>query len=507
VGTKQQVSSGIANVTSPPPTAASANVQPGGTLTYLRAADASNMDPVSIANSAGSDGVGGAAVYDFLVYTDTKDGQVKPQVATALTSTDGLVWTLKLRAGVEFSDGTAYDANAVKFNWVRLQDPNNKAMRAAQANLIQTMDVLDATTLRITLKAKNAVFPQVVAQIPFIASPAAVQSLGANFGNAPIGAGPFIMKSWTRDSQMTLVRNPHYWNAPRPYVDQLILRPIADETQRINTYQTGAGNMLYTVVPSSAQQMEKLAVEYPTTLNGGNLLLFNVRKAPFNDIRARQAVAMAIDRADYVKVVDNGVIEAMDSIFRHDSPFYDAGIVQVKTDTAKAQQLFDQLAAETGGPLTFTIYTINSATFPLGAQYLQGVLNAFRNVKVAVQPEGIPQSQARTLGGNFDAELFGNFFVDPEPGWSSVFTCNSTGNYTGFCDTKFDDPINDQRVTLDGNQRVTDIKNAQQEFYAQIPSLYVERRINFNYAASIVQDVATANDGTPLVDRIWIKSH
>ena len=92
----------------------------------------------------------------------------------------------------------------------------------------------------------------------------------------------------------------------------------------------------------------------------------------------------------------------MDSIFRHDSPYYDPAIVQTKTDTAKAQQLLDQLAADNGGPLSFTIYTINSATFPLGVQYLQGVLNNFRNIKVQVQPEGIPQSQARTLGGNRD---------------------------------------------------------------------------------------------------------
>ena len=84
--------------------------------------------------ASGSDGPSSFAVFGLLVYSDPADGQVKPQMADSLTSTDGVVWNLKLRPDVKFSDGTAYDAAAVKFNWARLQDPANKASRATQAN-------------------------------------------------------------------------------------------------------------------------------------------------------------------------------------------------------------------------------------------------------------------------------------------------------------------------------------------------------------------------------------
>src|SRR5262249_24752351 len=136
-----------------PTTQPSAGVQPGGTLTYLRAADNPTMDPIGMTTNVGGYGPPAAAIYDVLVYSDPKDGQVKPQTAVSLTSTDALVWTLQLLSNSLFTDGTPYDAAAVNFNWQRLQDPTTRALTATQANLMQTIDVVDPLTLRITLKA------------------------------------------------------------------------------------------------------------------------------------------------------------------------------------------------------------------------------------------------------------------------------------------------------------------------------------------------------------------
>src|SRR5204862_4888149 len=118
---------------------------------------------------------------------------VKPQTDESLTSTDAVVWTLKLQPNIKFSDGTDYDAAAVQYNWKRLQDPSKTAMRKAQADQMAAIDVVDKLTVKITLKSKNAVFPQTVALIPFIASPAAIQAEGDDqFNNAPVGAGPVV---------------------------------------------------------------------------------------------------------------------------------------------------------------------------------------------------------------------------------------------------------------------------------------------------------------------------
>src|SRR4051812_5016917 len=112
------VTGGITNVGATPTTAPRQDAQPGGTLTYLKVADGPGLDPIRISNSGNSDGPPAFMIYDMLVYSDLKDGQVKPQTAESLTSADALVWTLKIKPNIKFSDGTNYDAAAVKFNWL-----------------------------------------------------------------------------------------------------------------------------------------------------------------------------------------------------------------------------------------------------------------------------------------------------------------------------------------------------------------------------------------------------
>src|SRR5438067_6079085 len=194
VGTKSTIAGGITNVTAAPTTVARDDIQPGGTITMFIAGDIQNLDPITMQNSGSTDAIRGSAVYDMLLYSDLKTSTITPQTAESLTSADALVWTLKLHPNIKFSDGTPYDAAAVRFNWLRLQDPKNAAARATQANTIAQMDVVDAVTLKITLKSKNAVFPGVAALIPFIASPKAIQDKGSNYGNDPVGAGPFLLK-------------------------------------------------------------------------------------------------------------------------------------------------------------------------------------------------------------------------------------------------------------------------------------------------------------------------
>jgi peptide/nickel transport system substrate-binding protein len=503
----KQVQGGITNVTSAPTTAASSNIQPGGTLVYLKASDALGFDPIVLNANSGADAPSSFAVFGALVYGDPSDGTVKPHIADSLTSSDGVVWTLKLKPNVKFTDGTPYDAAAVKFNWLRLQDPANKAARAASANLMQSIDVVDPLTLRLTLKAKNAVFPASVALIPYVGSPTAIQQRGADFNSNPVGAGPFILKSWQRDSDMVFVRNPGYFDAPRPYVDQMIQRPITDESQRANTMNSTPNSILFTVTPQTADQLKKSGqVEYAAVQNGGPNVEFNVRAGKkFADPRARKAVTEAIDRCDLIKVVLNNAVECEDSIFRHNSPYYDPTITQVGYNPTDAQALFDQLAAEQGGTFKFTLYTFQTGNFPAEGQYIQSKLNSYKNVHVDLESPSVNLMISNISSGNFEISIYSNPFDEPEPTWTSVFTCDNQSRFTGWCNTKFDAAVADNRVTLDPKQRVADLKEAQRQFYADIPAFYFERRVTWNMATSSIQDLQFVNDGQVLFDRVWIK--
>jgi ABC-type transport system substrate-binding protein len=236
-------------------------------------------------------------------------------------------------------------------------------------------------------------------------------------------------------------------------------------------------------------------------------MFFNVRKAPFTDVRVRQAIVMALDRADMAKTLDNNVLTPMNSVFRDASPFFDASISQLPYDPTKAQQLFDQVAADTGGPISFEITAFNTGIYVPASQYIQGKLNSFHNVKVSVTLEASATHQTRVTQGDFVAALYATPFDDPEPTWTGLFSCASQTQFTGWCDSKFDADVNDQRQTLDGNQRVSDLKDAQKEFYSQVPAFYFEHRAAWDFSAPNVQNVTLVNDGLALYDRIWIKTH
>jgi peptide/nickel transport system substrate-binding protein len=323
----------------------------------------------------------------------------------------------------------------------------------------------------------------------------------------PVGAGPFLLKDWVRNSTMTFVRNPNYWNAPRPYVDQVIFRPIADEQQRINSFKAGEANMIWTNQPESGDQISKAGgVAKPLVFNGGTPIWFNLRRAPFNDIRARRAVVLAIDRVAYTHIVKRDLIQPQDSIFRPDSLFYDPNIVQLGYDPVEAQRLFDQLAAEQGGTFSFVLGTFETSFNRAQAEYFAGVLSQFNHVKVTVDVASTSAAVARINAGNYQAHVSGNPFDDPDPIWVNTFISTAKPSITGFADPQFDADMQTARKTFDANVRIAAYKDAQRIIYAQVPAMYYERRYIYMFGRPNVMNLTIFEDAIPFLDRIWIKS-
>jgi peptide/nickel transport system substrate-binding protein len=243
-------------------------------------------------------------------------------------------------------------------------------------------------------------------------------------------------------------------------------------------------------------------------LNGGIQIYFNTKTKPFNDVRARQAIGLALDPKDYAKVVNSNLQEPIDSIFRHDSPFYDPSIVQGYNNPTQAQALIDQVAAANGGTFAFTMTIFPVTNYQLSAQYVQAKLNTYNHMKVDIVTESSALHITNCTAGNFaQACQFGNIFDDPEPTWTGLYTCNAVPSPTGWCNAQFDKDVADNQQTLNAQQRINDIKDAQKQFYAEVPSLYLERRYSWMFTAPTIQNFKYTNDGLPLVGEMWIKSH
>ena len=216
------------------------------------------------------------------------------------------------------------------------------------------MKVVSPTTLQVTLAAPDSSFDRTVAQqLLFIASPTAIKKEGASFGTHPVGAGPFILNSWVRNSQKTFAANPDYYQPGLPYLSKLVIDVIPDSSQGVTALKTGQGNYMYTQDSSVISQLKAAGMLATTTTTPGSPnFAFNNKKAPFNDPSIRKAVVEAINVDQMAKVT--GTFVPVTTPFPAGSP-YNYGMSWPAYNQANAQQLFNAYAAAHGGPVTFTL--------------------------------------------------------------------------------------------------------------------------------------------------------
>jgi peptide/nickel transport system substrate-binding protein len=477
----------------------------GGTVTYL-----GNQEPAQLVPDTGLGGLvglGGAekfAIYDALAVLTTK-GEMAYRLADSITSTNDTVWTVKLRKGLVFSDGTPLDASAVQYNWTRMADPAQRSPSAPIAQTIASTNVVDPSTLEVTLKEPNAQFPQLVAQsaLATIASPTAWQAAGSGFGSAPVGAGPYMVKEWQRGAQLVLERNPKYKGKTR--ADEIVTKYIPDVTQQINTLTTGGGDFFLAgdlqAVATAKQQPNVGDVNVPS--NGGFNIFFNLTKPPFDDIRARQAIAYAFDAKAMNDAVNGGAGQLAPNLFVKDSQFYDA-VPQPKPDKKKAQKLFDDLAAE-GKPLEFTVPA--TTTYQKVAEWFQARLASFNNVKMNVEPVTGNQAVQNWQQGNFTLSVSNSpRFVDPAPALSNFYETGGLTNYGKYSNPEVDAAFKKARTTNDTAARKDAYGTVQRAQVKDLPAFFFQRSpIHVLYNKDKLRKVEVYADGIPRWDRISAK--
>lgn len=479
----------------------------GGDATIILGVEAvRGLDPAFLFNLTPSgDANRMAAIYDVLFWSDAKTGEVQPQLGESLEpNDDGSEWTLTLNPGITFSDGTPLDAEAVAFNYERIQDPATASPLAA---LIEgaTFEAIDETALAITLPEANLQFDKVLAtSLTHIASPTAIEE-DADFANNPVGAGPFVLDEWVRDDHMTLVRNDDYFKEGEPYLDSITFTPMKDPTQRINTVSTGQA---HAAVPGSELAFKETATNSglevasaPT--GGGPLLMFNLETAPFNDIRARQAVQLALDISDLTAVVDPGST-APDSFFGPESAFHPGESVFVQSDKDAAQDLFDELAAE-GTPVSFAITMPGSGFFTRTAEYLQSRLSQFDGVTVTIDTVDNATLDERVFR-NRDYQMSAQIVpvTDPEPNLAKLLRTGGQTNYMGYSNPEVDAALDAGRDSTDEGERASAYAEVEQLVVDDVPVLMVRNQEAYTVHSTSLNGLTLHGDGSLLYDRLWL---
>ena len=359
-------------------------------------------------------------IYDTLLRL-TLQGEAVPHIAKSLESDDGMLWTMKLTEGVMFSDGTPLDAEAVKFNMETHLDPETGSTSRRVMGAIESVTVIDPLTVEFQLNTVQGAFPYIFIQLPgMMMSPTAYQADPLGFGLNPVGAGAFTVAQYVPDSHLDLVRNPNYWDAPKPYLDGINFRVIPDPTTRAQALVAGDVDVVsnHSLLLASIQGQD--GVRDFTLSNVGALgVTPNFSRAPGNDIRIRQAMAYAMD---YDLVNDALVLGAWANPGFSCPPFTDAlaecvpGVWTYQKDLDRARALVQSYLDDGNtleGPYSFIASLSESSTGELLQQMLSEI-----GIDITVDLFDIPEYVARLASGEFDLAMHNIVpFFGPPTSW------------------------------------------------------------------------------------------
>jgi peptide/nickel transport system substrate-binding protein len=353
----------------------------GGTLTIEIPNDPPGLDPATVLDNDSGYVLG--TLYDGLTAYAPGTTKVIPALATSWKITNGgKTYTFTLRKGVTFSDGTAFNAQAV-YEWIdHLTNPKNPNYYANQKGIqtfvpftwgnFKSAKVLGPYTIQVNLSSPNGEFLADLAMVwDGITSPAAVAKWGANYYLHPSGTGPFVLTKWVRGQYVEVTANQHYWGG-KPYLQNIIFDEIPNPATEILSLRTGKVQILTDVAPNEIPQIKsdsslKLLSEPGLDDNAVSLPM---QTGPFRNLLVREALNYAVNKAEIDKVLYGGLAQVMNSPLPTVAFGYDPKIPAYPYNPQKAKALLKQAGYPNGFSATMLVYTGARGYNPIGGPTL-----------------------------------------------------------------------------------------------------------------------------------------
>ncbi|ALU88931.1 ABC transporter substrate-binding protein [Herbaspirillum rubrisubalbicans] len=453
------------------------------TLNISLDADPGKLDPTQ--SSMLNERILYQSIFDKLVDLDG-EGKIVPMLAERWTvSDDQKTYTLYLRKGVKFQDGTPFDAKAVEFNLLRGQEKTS--LRRNELKYVSKITVVDDHTIKLDLSTPFAPFLSILTdRAGMMSSPTAVKKYGEDYVNHPVGTGPFIYEGRLKGATLTLKKNPDYWRAGLPKVDEVVYKIMPDVNVAFNNLRSGQVDISnrfpykeITNVPANANY---------TVLNKPSLgfrgFYLNTTKPPFDKKEVREAVDILIDRNAIAKVVYNNAVAPGHSPFSKAQFANGPGDVPPKVDVARAKALLKAAGKEGGFSFKLTLPT--TADELQAGQMIQGMLRP-AGITVTLEKTEIASQVEAGKTGAFEG-LFLGWSGRPDPDQNIFDFVNSGGsmNYSHIAAKEVDDLLQQARVEGDQAKRKVLYDQAMAILVKEVPYIYlVHDNVLFGIAKSV----------------------
>jgi peptide/nickel transport system substrate-binding protein len=440
--------------------------QTGGTVVMAVTAETNGWNPALSQWADAGNFVGSSFLEPLFVYNT--EGDVVPWLAESGTPDEDIArnWTIKLRKGITFHDGTEMTAAALKQSIEQAVFDGLASL--ALGKLLDEIVVIDDHTINIRLNVRYAQFLNVLAgPVGYAMAPSMMNSDDQGKSD-PVGTGPYEFETWTPDKSLKVKKYDAYWGGPcawpspepaivamcedagiplgqknGPFLDAMEFRPVPDALQRSNALESGDLNLIMSTRASDVARLKSTYQAVTDYESERTFIMLNTRKAPFDNINARKALQLGTDRLAIAETVAEGELLGMDtSPFSEDSKW--GGLAPDETgypayDQDAARQALEQYKAETGQPtLSFTFSGLATTE---DTDLMQSAVAQWRELGIDAKIDTIEQTSyiAKLVGTDFQAAFF-RWYQYPDPDSNYVFWSKETAdpssaiqlNFTGY---------------------------------------------------------------------------
>jgi peptide/nickel transport system substrate-binding protein len=400
-----------------------------------------------------------ANIGDALVALD-ENLHVRPALAESWKQESPTSWVFRLRRGVKFHDGTPFNADAVKFNFERLLDPATKSRDANMLAALETVEVVDNSTVRLRLKRPFAPLVRTLAYIlGYMVSPTAARAASLqDFGRAPVATGPFKLARWVAGDHITLVANKDYWRGA-PKIDEITWKFVPQSATRSALLRSGDVDFVESLDGpdlASVQGDSNLVVTRIPLLSW-NFVGVNNRTKPFDNVMVRRAISHAIDANILVRKVLLGAGMPQDQLVPKGMLGHRDDYKGYAYDPARARRLLAEAGYPNGFDTELWYATGYTSSVKELSEAIQGYLGAVGIRTKIVVNDLAAWAAARRDGripmifmnwgsgtGDSDTSLYSPFHSKEHP--------PKGVNYTFYANTKVDDLVTRAREAEDAQR-------------------------------------------------------
>jgi peptide/nickel transport system substrate-binding protein len=418
--------------------------------------------------------IGEEYIYNVLVFSGlvriTEDLKFQGELAERWESSDDLkTWTFYLRKGVKFHHGKELGAEDVITTFKMVADPATGSSARTHMDLVESFEAVDKHTVRFKLKIPYAGFAELMVerQLKIIPSDRLDK-----LATEPSGTGPFKFKSFTPGDKLELVKNPDYFEKGQPKLDAIVFRIMPENAARVAAIKAGSVDLVWNLPLESVDELKAnpgLTVDSVPTSTWDGIVMNNKTK-PFDDVRVRRAVLLALDKAQLAQFAVFGQGAPTHSPISPRHPYFNKQL-SLKPDVPQAKKLL----AEAGYPNGFPIQLHVPVGRPTRERMGIAVQHMLKQVGIQVDVVRMPYNRFQTEVSGKAPFYMDGYFTRPTVDTSTYPWYHSTGSWNTrmwhFSSKRIDDLLDKARGTKDEKELAKLYQTFQQYAVEDVPGV------------------------------------